>query len=160
MQVDWIRIEAWGRTAEFIEQSAQKGSRLLVMGRLITSSWTDKYGQNRSDVKVRVKRAEILQSRRAETNPELSYNTGWEEGGEMGGMEEEAYGMAQQPRRQAPPQQQQGGQKRYQAQGAGKARGNMQQPPRGGGRQQQPMTYTEEAAPADLGFEIDDYPPF
>lgn len=158
MQVDWIRIEAWGRTAEFIEQSAQKGSRLLVMGRLITSSWTDKYGQNRSDVKVRVKRAEVLQSRRPETNPELSYNTGWEEGGEMGGMEEEAYGMAQQPRRQAPPQQ--GGQKRYQAQGAGKGRGNMQQQPRGGGRQQQPMTYTEEAAPADLGFEIDDYPPF
>lgn len=52
-EVDWIRLTAWGRVAESLAQRAHKGSRMMVVGALTSSSWTDKYGQNRSDVKVR-----------------------------------------------------------------------------------------------------------
>ena len=52
-EVDWVRLVAWGRVAEAMAQRARKGSRMMVAGAITTSSWTDKYGQNRSDVKVR-----------------------------------------------------------------------------------------------------------
>lgn len=52
-EVDWVRLVAWGRVAESMAQRARKGSRVMVVGAITTSSWTDKYGQNRSDVKVR-----------------------------------------------------------------------------------------------------------
>jgi hypothetical protein len=32
---------------------------MLVMGRLVVSTWTDKYGQSRNDVRVRVSKAEV-----------------------------------------------------------------------------------------------------
>ena len=67
-ETDWIRVVAWGRTAEEMAQSAQKGSRVMVVGRITTNSWTDKYGQNRSDFKVTVNRVEVLQSSRASGN--------------------------------------------------------------------------------------------
>lgn len=53
--VDWIRIDAWGRTAENLAQSARKGNKLMVFGALTTNSWTDKYGQNRNDLKVKTR---------------------------------------------------------------------------------------------------------
>ena len=88
--VDWIRIEAWGGVAENIAQNAQKGSRLVVLGRLTVSSWTDKYGQSRSDVRVKVKKVEILDLKPRSSNPELKYNTAWE-----GGEQQQANPMGQ-----------------------------------------------------------------
>lgn len=85
--VDWIRLEAWGRTAENIASMAQKGSRMAVLGRLAVSSWTDKYGQSRSDMRVRVRKVEILDMKpRSGSGGELKYNSIWE-GGEQGAFD-------------------------------------------------------------------------
>ena len=99
-EVDWIRIECWGRVAEGLAVSARKGSRILVMGKLVTNSWTDKYGQNRNDLKVRVRRAEVLQSGRASTSSELKYNAAWEQ--DFPGMDQEEEEVAPPPVAAAP----------------------------------------------------------
>jgi len=65
-EVDWIRVEAWGKIAENLAAGARKGSKVWVVGKLVTNSWVDKYGQNRSDLKVRVKRVEVLQTARTQ----------------------------------------------------------------------------------------------
>lgn len=38
---DFINCTAWGKTAEFIPKYFDKGSQIIVRGRLATHSWTD-----------------------------------------------------------------------------------------------------------------------
>lgn len=93
-EVDWIRVEAWGRTAEYLAAGARKGSKVWVLGKLITNSWVDKYGQNRNDLKVRVKRAEVLQTAKTQMPPQMGgggyyqQQGGWEGEGDMGQQQE------------------------------------------------------------------------
>lgn len=52
-QVSFIECVAWGKTGEIIAQYCQKGSPLLVTGRIEQRSWEDKTtGQKRSRVEV------------------------------------------------------------------------------------------------------------
>jgi len=93
-EVDWIRLEAWGRTAEGMAANARKGSRVWVVGRLVTNSWVDRYGQNRNDLKVRIRRIEVLQSGRSQTQPPMGgeyyqQGGGWDGKG-AGGREEQS----------------------------------------------------------------------
>ena len=50
--VSFIDCTAWGRAAEIITQYAQKGSGIMVCGRLDQRSWEDKEGQKRSRVEI------------------------------------------------------------------------------------------------------------
>ena len=53
--VSYINCVAWGKPGEIIAQYVQKGSPLLVSGRLDQRSWDDKEtGQKRSTVEVNV----------------------------------------------------------------------------------------------------------
>lgn len=95
-EVDWIRLEAWGRTAEGMAANARKGSRVWVVGRLVTNSWVDRYGQNRNELKVRIRRIEVLQSGRSQTQPPMGgeyYQQGGGWDGKGAGSREEQSSM-------------------------------------------------------------------
>jgi single-strand DNA-binding protein len=49
---DWLYIVAWDKTAEFICKYFQKGSLIVIDGRLQTRQYQDKNGQNRTAVEI------------------------------------------------------------------------------------------------------------
>ncbi len=52
-EVSFVDVEAWGKTGEIIAKYFQKGSPILVHGRLKMDQWEDKNsGQKRSKLKV------------------------------------------------------------------------------------------------------------
>lgn len=51
-QADWLDVVAWDRTAEFICKYFQKGSLIVIDGRLQTRQYQDKNGQNRTAVEI------------------------------------------------------------------------------------------------------------
>jgi single-strand DNA-binding protein len=53
-EVCYVDLQAWGRTAETINQYFQKGKPILVEGRLRYREWTSKEGQKRSKLEVSV----------------------------------------------------------------------------------------------------------
>ena len=55
-EVNFINCEAWNKTAEFICKYFEKGQQIIIDGRLRTSIFTDKDGNNRKNVYVVVKR--------------------------------------------------------------------------------------------------------
>jgi single-strand DNA-binding protein len=62
-EVTFIDAEAWGRTAEVINQYLRKGRPLFVEGRLRLDQWQDKEGNNRSKIKVVVESFEFIDSK-------------------------------------------------------------------------------------------------
>jgi len=53
--VDFINCTAWNKTAEFISKYFDKGSQILIKGRLSTRSWTDaETGKKRTATEVTV----------------------------------------------------------------------------------------------------------
>lgn len=60
-ETDWIRCEAWARTAEIINEYTKKGSTILVNGSLKTDSWEDpQSGEKRSKTYVRIQNMQLL----------------------------------------------------------------------------------------------------
>lgn len=59
----FIDITFWGRTAEVANQYLNKGSKVLIEGRLMFDQWTDQNGQPRSKHSVSVENMEMLGSR-------------------------------------------------------------------------------------------------
>ena len=51
-EVCFVDVAAWGKMAETISQYLQKGSPLLVEGRLQLDRWETQDGQKRSKIKV------------------------------------------------------------------------------------------------------------
>lgn len=51
-QTDWFDVVAWDKTAEFICKYFQKGSMILVEGRLQSRKYQDKNGNSRTAVEV------------------------------------------------------------------------------------------------------------
>lgn len=47
-----IKVEAWSPLAEMVHADAEKGSSMLVQGRLVVDSWTDRTGTKRTVTKV------------------------------------------------------------------------------------------------------------
>lgn len=41
---EWHNIVAWGKTAELINQLAEKGSEIMILGKITSRSYTDKAG--------------------------------------------------------------------------------------------------------------------
>lgn len=50
--VEYHNIVVWGRQAEVANQFLNKGSLVLIEGRLQTRSWTDKQGQSRKTTEI------------------------------------------------------------------------------------------------------------
>ena len=51
-QADWFDVVAWDRTAEFVCKYFQKGSLIIVDGRLQSRSYQDKTGNNRTAIEI------------------------------------------------------------------------------------------------------------
>jgi len=62
-ETTFIDCEAWGRTAEVINQYLKKGRPVYIEGRLKLDQWQDKDGGNRSKLKVVVETFEFIDSR-------------------------------------------------------------------------------------------------
>ena len=59
----FIRVEAWGKTAELLSQYCAKGSKIGVEGSLKVDKFKDKEGNNREVTKVNANRIEFLDSK-------------------------------------------------------------------------------------------------
>lgn len=59
----FIKVEAWGKTAELLEQYCRKGSKIGVQGSLKVDKFQDKEGNNREITKVNASRVEFLDSK-------------------------------------------------------------------------------------------------
>ena len=62
-EATFVDCEAWGRTAEVINEHVKKGDPLYIEGRLKLDQWKDKDGGNRSKLKVVVESFEFLSSK-------------------------------------------------------------------------------------------------
>lgn len=51
-QADWFDVVAWDRTAEFVCKYFQKGSLIVVDGRLQSRFYQDKTGNNRTAIEI------------------------------------------------------------------------------------------------------------
>ena len=65
-EVDFFNLVAFGKTAEFLGKYFSKGSKLLVEGRLQTSKYKDKDGNERTGTDVIVDNVEFADSKKKE----------------------------------------------------------------------------------------------
>lgn len=56
-KADFWRVEAWSSTAEFVSRNFHKGNQILISGELMTDSYTDKNGVERTMTKIKADRA-------------------------------------------------------------------------------------------------------
>ena len=71
--VDFFNLTAWEKTAEFCGKYLRKGSRVLVEGRLTTSSYENKDGVKINSVDIWVDNIEFASSKRAEGGDNENY---------------------------------------------------------------------------------------
>jgi single-strand DNA-binding protein len=64
-ETTFVECEAWGRTAEVMNQYLSKGRPVFIEGRLKFDSWEDQQGQKRSKLKVVIESFEFIDSRNA-----------------------------------------------------------------------------------------------
>lgn len=62
-EVAFVDVEAFGRTAEVINQYVNKGDPLFIEGRLKLDQWQDRDGNNRSKLKVIAEHIQLMGSR-------------------------------------------------------------------------------------------------
>ena len=62
----FIKVEAWGKTAQLLEQYCKKGSKIGIQGSLKVDKFQDKEGNNREITKVNASRVEFLDSKGAQ----------------------------------------------------------------------------------------------
>lgn len=74
--VTYIDVNAWGKTAEFCERYFDKGSPILIEGRLTLEKWTDKQGQSRSALKVTAETVAFAESKNNSDNRNGGGNRG------------------------------------------------------------------------------------
>ena len=83
-EVCFIDLTFWGRIAEVANQYLQKGSKVLIEGRLMLEQWQDQNGQNRSKHSVTVESMEMLGSKESGSNNGYNgggYDNGYNDGG-------------------------------------------------------------------------------
>ncbi|MBR6887751.1 MAG: single-stranded DNA-binding protein [Selenomonadaceae bacterium] len=66
--VDFINLLAWEKTAEFMGKWLAKGSRILVEGRIQTSKYKDKDGNDRTSFEVVVDQVEFAGGKKDDNN--------------------------------------------------------------------------------------------
>lgn len=64
-QADFLRCTAFGKQAEFAEKYLKKGIKIIVIGRIQTSSYTDKNGNKAYSTSILVDEHEFVESKKA-----------------------------------------------------------------------------------------------
>lgn len=67
---DFIRCVCFGKTAEFAEKYLEKGTKILVAGRIQTGSYENKDGERRYTTDVILDSIEFAESKRRDPEPE------------------------------------------------------------------------------------------
>ncbi|MDI6785896.1 MAG: single-stranded DNA-binding protein [bacterium] len=78
-EVDFIPIVVWGKQAENCSQYLNKGSLVLVDGRLRQSSWETKEGEKRYAIEVIAQRVQFLNKPKGENRTTSTLSTSNEE---------------------------------------------------------------------------------
>ena len=73
---DFIPCVAFGKTAEFVEKYCHKGTKLAIVGRITTGSYTNKDGQKVYTTEVTVEEQEFAESKAASSQNQQSATTG------------------------------------------------------------------------------------
>lgn len=66
-EVTFVDCEAWGKTAEVMQQYLSKGKPVFIEGRLKLDQWQDKDGGNRSKLKVTIENFQFVESGKSDT---------------------------------------------------------------------------------------------
>ena len=82
---DFFNLTSWNKQAEFCGRYFQKGSRVLVEGRIENNNYEDKNGVKHYGVNITVENIEFADSKRRDGNNTSGGNNGGEFGGETGG---------------------------------------------------------------------------
>ena len=69
-RTDFVAVQAWRATAEFVGKYFRKGKPILVTGQLINDQWTDKEGKKRDQWKVRTDEVEFYGDKQSQTEEE------------------------------------------------------------------------------------------
>jgi single-strand DNA-binding protein len=78
-ETTYIDVVAWQRLAELCGEFLNKGSAVLVEGRLRSRSWETQEGKNRNVIEVRADRVQFL-DKTGSTDKDLEFETVQEEG--------------------------------------------------------------------------------
>lgn len=73
-ETDFFNVVAWRSTAEFVSKWFQKGSLIIVDGKLQTRKWKDKYDQNRTEVEIIAENVYFGESKQRRENTEYGNN--------------------------------------------------------------------------------------
>lgn len=70
-KADFIDVVAWRKTADFVSKYFKKGDMINIVGRIETSNYVDKDGNNRKSVYIRAQEVSFGGSKKEEktTNP-------------------------------------------------------------------------------------------
>lgn len=70
-KADFIDVVAWRKTADFVSKYFRKGDMINIVGRIETSNYVDKDGNNRKSVYIRAQEVSFGGSKKEEktTNP-------------------------------------------------------------------------------------------
>ena len=74
-QVDFINFSIFGKSAEYLNNYADKGSKVLLMGRLEINCWQTQDGQQRRDPVIMVDKVEVLEFKDKEQTPSQAYQS-------------------------------------------------------------------------------------
>ncbi len=83
-EVDFIRCQAWGKTAENIAKFLSKGSRVAVVGSIQVRKYTDKQNIKREFTEVVCNSVQFLDSAKSQNKQEKQVNSNWEGQDESG----------------------------------------------------------------------------
>lgn len=73
-QTEWHRLEFWDQLAKIAEKYLKKGKQIYVEGKIKTDQWTDKDGNSKSTVRIRVNQLQMLGNRENDASTESSSN--------------------------------------------------------------------------------------
>ena len=83
-EVDFIRCQVWGKTAENIAEFLSKGSRIAVVGSIQVRKYTDKQNIKREFTEVVCNSVQFLDSAKSQNKQEKQVNSNWEGQDESG----------------------------------------------------------------------------
>lgn len=67
---EFINIEVWNNTADYLSKYATKGSKILVEGKIVTRNYTAQDGTKRYVTNVVAEKIELLDTKKETTEPE------------------------------------------------------------------------------------------
>ena len=77
---DFIKIEVWGKRAEFLEKYFTKGMKAEVIGEIQTNTYTDKDGKTVYDWHVRASQFDFAESKKSDSDNKPSQQASGSDG--------------------------------------------------------------------------------